>query len=167
MDGKRLFGAQIVGTDGVDKRIDVLAAAIRLGAGVSDLTKLELAYAPPYSSAKDPVNMAGYVAENLLTGKAAFSSWDALDKRDGAVVLDVREAMERQAFELPDSVHIPLGQLRERIGELDPARRYVILCAVGVRAYNASRILSAHGFKNVLVYPGGTHFYRSTHFPLF
>lgn len=167
MDGKRLFGAQIVGTDGVDKRIDVLAAAIRLGAGVSDLTKLELAYAPPYSSAKDPVNMVGYVAENLLTGKAAFSSWDALDKRDGAVVLDVRETMERQAFELPDSVHIPLGQLRERIGELDPARRYIILCAVGVRAYNASRILSAHGFKNVLVYPGGTHFYRSTHFPLF
>lgn len=166
MDGKRLFGAQIVGTDGVDKRIDVLAAAIRLGAGVSDLTKLELAYAPPYSSAKDPVNMAGYVAENLLTGKVAFSSWDALDKRDGAVVLDVRETMERQAFELPDSVHIPLGQLRERIGELDPARRYIILCAVGVRAYNASRILSAHGFKNVLVYPGGTHFYRSTHFPL-
>ena len=167
MDGKRLFGAQIVGTDGVDKRIDVLAAAIRLGAGVSDLTKLELAYAPPYSSAKDPVNMAGYVAENLLTGKVAFSSWDALDKRDGAVVLDVRETMERQAFELPDSVHIPLGQLRERIGELDPARRYIILCAVGVRAYNASRILSAHGFKNVLVYPGGTHFYRSTHFPPF
>ena len=167
MDGKRLFGAQIVGTDGVDKRIDVLAAAIRLGAGVSDLTKLELAYAPPYSSAKDPVNMAGYVAENLLTGKVAFSSWDALDKRDGAVVLDVRETMERQAFELPDSVHIPLGQLRERIGELDPARRYIILCAVGVRAYNASRILSAHGFKNVLVYPGGTHFYRSTHFALF
>lgn len=167
MDGKRLFGAQIVGIDGVDKRIDVLAAAIRLGAGVSDLTKLELAYAPPYSSAKDPVNMAGYVAENLLTGKVAFSSWDALDKRDDAVVLDVREAMERQALELPDSVHIPLGQLRERIGELDSARRYIILCAVGVRAYNASRILSAHGFKNVLVYPGGTHFYRSTHFQPF
>ncbi len=141
MDGKRLFGAQIVGTDGVDKRIDVLAAAIRLGAGVSDLTKLELAYAPPYSSAKDPVNMAGYVAENLLTGKVAFSSWDALDKRDGAVVLDVRETMERQAFELPDSVHIPLGSFVNASANLIP-RGVTSYCAPSACALTTRRVSS-------------------------
>ena len=123
MDGKRLFGAQIVGRSGVDKRIDTIAVALRMGAGVEDLMRLELAYAPPYSSAKDPVNMAGFTARNVLDGLVTFCGWDAVEKNPDAVLLDVREDAELLAFTLPGAVHIPLGQLRDRLGELDPAGR--------------------------------------------
>ncbi|HWQ57960.1 MAG TPA: FAD-dependent oxidoreductase [Clostridia bacterium] len=164
MDGEKLFGAQIVGRDGVDKRIDTIATAIRLGAGVDDLAELELAYAPPYSSAKDPVNMAGFVAGNVLSGLVKFSSWDAVEKDPGAVLLDVREDAELMAFSLPGAVHIPLGQLRDRLGELDKNRRIITFCAIGVRSYNAARILMNNGFADVLLYPGGTRFYQSTHY---
>ncbi len=163
-DGKKIFGAQIVGGDGVDKRIDTLAVAIRLGAGIPDLKNLELAYAPPFSSAKDPVNMAGFVAENLLTGKVAFSAWDVVEKNPDAVLLDVRETGELMAFSLPNGKHIPLGQLRDRLGELDPSRQIIVFCAIGVRAYNAARILMQNGFPNVRLYPGGVRFYQSTHY---
>lgn len=163
-DGKKIFGAEIVGRDGVDKRIDTIGTAIHLGAGVLDLKDLEFAYAPPYSSAKDPVNMAGFVAENLLTGKVKFSDWDAPGKLENSIVLDVREAAELAAYSLPDVVHIPLGQLRSRLGELDKTKTIIVLCAIGVRAYNAARILSQHGFGSVLVYPGGARFYQSTHY---
>ena len=160
----RLFGAEIVGRDGVDKRIDVLATAMRLGGTVRDLQKLELAYAPPYSSAKDPVNMAGFVAGNVQAGLVRFSSWDAVEKRPDAVLLDVREQAELMAFSLPGAKHIPLGQLRERLGELDAGREVIVFCAIGVRSYNATRILMQHGFSNVLLYPGGTRFYQMTHY---
>lgn len=163
MDGKRIFGAQIVGTEGVDKRIDVLATALRLGAGVEELKSLELAYAPPYSSAKDPVNMAGFVAGNVLAGLVRFAPWDVAEQDSAAVLLDVREKAELMAFSLPNAVHIPLGQLRARLGELDKGKRYVVFCAIGVRSYNAARILTQHGFDDVLLYPGGTRFYQSTH----
>ncbi len=163
-DGKKIFGAEIVGRDGVDKRIDTIGTAIRFGAGVLDLKDLEFAYAPPYSSAKDPVNMAGFVAENLLTGKVRFSDWDAPGKLENSIVLDVREAAELAAYSLSDVVHIPLGQLRSRLGELDKSKTIIVLCAIGVRAYNAARILSQHGFGSVLVYPGGARFYQSTHY---
>ena len=163
-DGKKIFGAQIVGRDGVDKRIDTLAVAIRLGAGISDLKSLELAYAPPFSSAKDPVNMAGFVAENLITGKVAFSSWDAVEQNPETVLLDVREDAELMAFSLPDAKHIPLGQLRSRLKELDPSRKIIVFCAIGVRAYNAARLLMQNGFHNVKLYPGGARFYQSTHY---
>jgi NADPH-dependent 2,4-dienoyl-CoA reductase/sulfur reductase-like enzyme/peroxiredoxin family protein/TusA-related sulfurtransferase/rhodanese-related sulfurtransferase len=163
-DGKKIFGAQIVGRDGVDKRIDTLAVAIRLGAGIPDLQSLELAYAPPFSSAKDPVNMAGFVAENLITGKVAFTSWDAVEQSPEAVILDVREDAELMAFSLPNATHIPLGQLRSRLKELDPSRKTIVFCAIGVRAYNAARILMHHGFHNVRLYPGGAKFYQSTHY---
>ena len=163
-DGKKLYGAQIVGAEGVDKRIDVLAAALRLGAGTADLRRLELAYAPPYSSAKDPVNMAGFVAQNLLEGKVRFAPWNLAEALPDAQRLDVREDAEVLAYTLPGAVHIPLGQLRARLGELDPARPVVVFCAIGVRAYNAARILSQNGFDQVLVYPGGARFYRSTHY---
>ncbi|WP_312502154.1 FAD-dependent oxidoreductase [Lacrimispora sp.] len=163
-DGKKIFGAQIVGRDGVDKRIDTLAVAIRLGAGIPDLKSLELAYAPPFSSAKDPVNMAGFVAENLITGKVAFTSWDAVEQSPEAVILDVREDAELMAFSLPNATHIPLGQLRSRLKELDPSRKTIVFCAIGVRAYNAARILMHHGFHNVRLYPGGAKFYQSTHY---
>jgi NADPH-dependent 2,4-dienoyl-CoA reductase/sulfur reductase-like enzyme/peroxiredoxin family protein/rhodanese-related sulfurtransferase/TusA-related sulfurtransferase len=160
-DGSRIFGAQIVGREGVDKRIDVLSTAMQCGAGVNDLKNLELAYAPPYSSAKDPVNMAGFMAENVLRGLAVFSDWDLKQEPFDAVLLDVREDAERAAYELPGTVNIPLGQLREHLSELDHEREIIVLCAVGVRAYNAARILMQNGFRNVKIYPGGISFYRS------
>jgi NADPH-dependent 2,4-dienoyl-CoA reductase/sulfur reductase-like enzyme/peroxiredoxin family protein/TusA-related sulfurtransferase/rhodanese-related sulfurtransferase len=163
-DGAKIFGAQIVGRDGVDKRIDTLAVAIRLGAGISDLKSLELAYAPPFSSAKDPVNMAGFVAENLITGKVAFSAWDAVEQNPETVLLDVREDAELMAFSLPNAKHIPLGQLRSRLKELDPSRKIIVFCAIGVRAYNAARLLMQNGFHHVKLYPGGARFYQSTHY---
>jgi NADPH-dependent 2,4-dienoyl-CoA reductase/sulfur reductase-like enzyme/peroxiredoxin family protein/TusA-related sulfurtransferase/rhodanese-related sulfurtransferase len=162
-DGKKIFGAQIVGRGGVDKRIDTLGVAMRLGAGIEDLKNLELAYAPPYSSAKDPVNMAGFVAENVINGLVAFSDWDVEHKHPDAVLLDVREDAELMAFSVPHAVHIPLGQLRDRLGELDRSKEIIVFCAIGVRAYNASRILSQHGFDNVKVYPSGARFYQSLH----
>ncbi len=164
MDGKQIFGAQIVGRDGVDKRIDTIAASIRLGAGVTELKELEFAYAPPYSSAKDPVNMAGFVAENILGKLVKFAPWDAVETHKDAVLLDIREDPELLAFSLPRSTHIPQGQLRERLNELDKNKEIIIFCAIGVRSYNAARVLMQHGFSDVLVYPAGTRFYQSTHF---
>lgn len=162
-DGKKIFGAQIVGYDMVDKRIDTLAVAIRLGAGIQDLTELDLAYAPPYSSAKDPVNMAGFTAENMLNGYLRLSEWDALEKQPELAVLDVREPEEVAEYSIPGAINIPLGSLRERLGELDKAKAYVVMCALGVRAYNAAKILQANGFDDVQVYPSGAYFYEMTH----
>ena len=160
MNGAKIFGAQIIGPDGVDKRIDTIGTAIRLGAGVVDLKDLELAYAPPFSSAKDPVNMAGFTAENVLKGLACFSDWKI---HEDGVILDIREEAETLAYALPDAVHIPLGQLRARLSELDRSTRYIVFCQGGVRSYNAARILMQHGFGKTEVYPGGTSFYRITH----
>lgn len=164
-DGKKIYGAQIVGYDGVDKRIDVIATTIRLGGSVYDLKDLELAYAPPYSSAKDPVNMAGFVAENLLSGKVRFCDWDEVDKDKDALLIDVRELSEVNSFAVPGALNITLGELRGKINELLPYknRHIIIFCAVGVRAYNAYRILVQNGFENVSVYPGGSKFYKDTH----
>lgn len=159
-----IFGAQIVGGDGVDKRIDTIAVTLRLGGGIDALAELELAYAPPFSSAKDPVNMAGFTARNALDGLVRFSGWDAVEKDTEAVLLDVREDAELAAYSLPNAKHIPLGELRARIGELDPGKTIIAFCAIGVRSYNAARILMQHGFEHVLLYPGGTRFYRSTHY---
>lgn len=163
-DGKKIYGAQIVGPEGVDKRIDTIAVTIRMGGTVDDLTELELAYAPPYSSAKDPVNMAGFTAENVLRGLVQFAPWDAVEHNPDAVLLDVREDAELMAYELPNAVHIPLGQLRSRLGELDRSKTYIVFCTIGVRSYTGSRILVNNGFKHVLLYPSGTRFYQSTHF---
>jgi len=163
-DGAKIYGAQAVGGSGVDKRIDTVAVAIRLGASVSDLKELELSYAPPYSSAKDPVNMAGFAADNIVKGLVRFSEWDAAEKTENLLLLDVREEAEVIAYAVPGSVNIPLGQLRDRLNELDRSKNIIILCAIGVRAYNAARILMQNGFKSVYVYPGGSRFYRSTHY---
>ena len=160
-DTGKLFGAQIVGMEGVDKRIDTLGVTMRLGGTVHDLKNLELAYAPPYSSAKDPVNMAGYVAENILTGLVRIADYDAPATHPEAVLLDVREKAETTAYAVPNAVEIPLGQLRDRLDELDKSKAYIIFCGVGVRAYNAARILAQNGFENVSVYPGGVRFYRA------
>ncbi len=148
-DGK-ILGAQIVGMDGADKRIDVLATAIRAGLTVYDLEELELAYAPPFSSAKDPVNMAGFVASNMLRGDIVNLYWDEVDKidTDSEILLDVRtdEEVEMHAV-LPGAMHIPLDELRKRMGELDKGKTYMIYCAMGLRGYIAYRMLVQNGFK--------------------
>lgn len=163
-DGKgKIFGAQIVGQDGVDKRIDTIATTIRMGGTIYDLKELELAYAPPYSSAKDPVNMLGFVAENILTKKVAFMRHDELKtlNPDTLLIVDVSEYEERLVANIENSVHIPLGQLRGRLNELDKTKLIIPYCAIGVRSYIASRILTQNGFQNVKVYEGGLHFYKA------
>lgn len=162
-DGRKIYGAQIVGRDLVDKRIDTIATVMRLGGSVLDLARLELAYAPPYSSAKDPVNMLGFVAENLLSGKVAISAWDEPEKDGEALVLDVREETEQMAYKTPNSIEMPLSELRVRLKELDPEKRYIIMCGMGIRSYVAQRILAQNGFKRLTVYPGGVRFYQPTH----
>ncbi|MBP0968540.1 MAG: FAD-dependent oxidoreductase [Oscillospiraceae bacterium] len=159
----KIFGAQIVGREGVDKRIDTIGVAMRLGASVYDLKDLELAYAPPFSSAKDPVNMAGFVAENIRTGLVKIAAYDAPDTDPDAILLDVREEAEVMAYAVPGAVNIPLGQLRDRLSELDPEKRILVFCAIGVRAYTGARILSQNGFGKAEVYPGGVTFYKATH----
>jgi len=160
-DTEKIFGAQIIGTDGVDKRIDTIGVALRLGAKVTDLKDLEFAYAPPYSAAKDPVNMAGFVAENILTGLVKISSYDVTLTDKDALLLDVREVGEVRAYSIPNAINIPLGSLRDRINELDRQKRIIIFCGIGVRAYTASRILSQAGFEKVEIYPGGVKLYSS------
>ena len=166
-DGK-IFGGQIVGQDGVDKRIDTIATTMRLNGTIYDLSELELAYAPPFSSAKDPVNMLGFVAENIIDGLVSFIEADELDKHlqsgnEDYIVLDVTEEMERIVFSIPGSYHIPLGEIHKRLNELDREKLIIIYCAIGVRSYNAARVLSENGFQNVLVLSGGTSFYKSMH----
>lgn len=164
LDGKKIYGAQIVGMESVDKRIDTIATTMRLGGDVFDLKKLELAYAPPFSSAKDPVNMAGFTAQNVMDGMVEFSDWDIKNKHKDAVLLDVREEAELMAFEIPNAINIPLGQLRDRLNELDKEKEIITFCAIGVRSYNAARILMQNEFTNVKLYPAGTRFYQSTHY---
>lgn len=162
----KILGAQIIGQDGVDKRIDVIAATQRLGGTVHDLAELELAYAPPYSSAKDPINVLGFVADNILKGLASYVPWDALeiteqtDNKDFSI-LDVSEDIERMVFSIPDSHNIPLGELRQRLNELDKEKLIISFCTSGLRSYNAARILQNSGYKNVKAYPCGTRFYKS------
>ncbi len=170
-DGKKIFGAQIVGEEGADKRIDTIATAIRLNGSIYDLKELELAYAPPYSSAKDPVNMLGFVAENIIDNTVSLCKWDDLnpsnEKENNKIVLDVREDVERLVFSIPNAVNIPLGELRESLSELNKENEIIVFCAVGVRSYNAARILMGNGFKNVKVYPAGTNFYKSVYYNYF
>lgn len=161
----KILGCQIIGSEGVDKRIDTVATTIRLGGTIYDLEELEFAYAPPFTSAKDPVNMLGFVAENILNGLVTLTEVAELDEmKEDKVILDVTEDIERMVFEIPDSYHIPLGQLRKRINELNKEVPVVVYCAIGVRAYNAARILMEHGFKKVSVLAGGVTFYKSMHY---
>ena len=159
----KLLGAQIVGSDGVDKRIDVLATAIRAGMTAADLTELDLAYAPPYSSAKDPVNMAGYMMENLLTGKVKQFRLDELATlpRDGSVtLLDTRTAGEYSRGHADGFINLPLDELRDRLSKLDPAKPVYVMCQSGLRSYLACRILTQHGFT-CYNFAGGYRFYEA------
>lgn len=144
----KLLGAQVIGRDGVDKRIDVLAAALRNGLTVHDLAELELAYAPPFGSAKDPVNVAGFVAQNILDSRMPV--WYAGDEDriapERRVLLDVRTAGEHELGALSGSRCIPLDTLRERLGELDKGKEILVYCQIGLRGYLATRILLQNGF---------------------
>lgn len=157
----RILGAQIIGYDGVDKRIDVLAAAIRAGMKAYDLAELDLAYAPPYSSAKDPVNMAGYIIENIKNGVVKQWYYEDADNliNDGSVtLLDARTQTEYSRGHIEGFINIPVDSLRERIGELDKNKPVYVICQSGLRSYIASRILTGNGF-DAYNFAGGFRFY--------
>lgn len=157
----RILGAQIVGYDGVDKRIDVLATAIRAGMKAYDLAELDLAYAPPYSSAKDPVNMAGFMIENIKNNIVKQWYYEDVDKlpHDGSVtLLDTRTKGEYAGSHIDGFVNIPVDELRERLDELDKTKTVYIICQSGLRSYIASRILTGNGF-NTYNFAGGFRLY--------
>ncbi|WP_042201530.1 DsrE/DsrF/DrsH-like family protein [Paenibacillus camerounensis] len=161
----KILGAQAVGYDGVDKRIDAIAAAIHFGGHISDLAELELAYAPPYSSAKDPVNMAGYAAENNIAGRVQLFTYDQLELREPerTILLDVRSVLEHQNGHIPDSISIPVDELRERMHELDASKEIWVYCQVGLRGYTAAQILRQHGYQ-VKNLSGGYKTYRQSQY---
>jgi len=161
-DGK-ILGAQIVGFDGVDKRIDVIATAIRSNMTVYDLEELELAYAPPYSSAKDPVNMAGFVASNILKGDISVFHWDEVKDIDlsKSLILDVRTDLEYQLGNINGSINIPVDELRENLHKIPKDKDLYVYCQVGLRGYIACRILMQNGFKSVKNLSGGYKIYET------
>jgi len=161
-DGK-ILGAQAVGYDGVEKRIDVIATAIRGGMTVYDLQKLELSYAPPYSSAKDPVNMAGFVASNILKGDHKIIHWheiDSLDK-EKAMLLDVRTPKEFNLGTIEGAVNIPVDELRSRMNEIPKDKDVIVFCQVGLRGYLAYRILVQNGYTRIRNLSGGYRTYSA------
>ncbi|OYQ63452.1 CoA-disulfide reductase [Pseudanabaena sp. SR411] len=143
----RILGAQAVGEEGVEKRIDAIAIAMQMGGTVFDLEEAELCYAPQYGSAKDPVNMAGMIAANFLRDDAPLVHWEQLSDLDGRLLLDVRGVDEFEAGHSLGAVNIPLPQLRDRLNELNPEQEIWVYCQVGQRAYYATRILRLNGFK--------------------
>ena len=159
----KILGAQIVGYDGVDKRIDVIATSIRAGLTAYELKDLDLAYAPPYSSAKDPVNMAGFVSENIKNGVVKqfyYEDISALRERTDVILLDTRTPFEYMRGRADSFVNIPLDDLRERIGELDKTKKIYVMCQSGLRSYLATRILMQNGF-DAYNFAGGFRLYSS------
>jgi NADPH-dependent 2,4-dienoyl-CoA reductase/sulfur reductase-like enzyme/rhodanese-related sulfurtransferase len=142
----KVLGAQAVGTEGVEKRIDVIATVIQFGGTVHDLAEAELCYAPQYGAAKDPVNVAGMIARNVLAGDMPLADWDRINDTS-ALIVDVREPGEFAAGHVPRSINLPLSQLRERFGELPRDRELWLCCGVGQRAYYATRFLAQHGYR--------------------
>lgn len=145
----KIYGAQGVGANGIDKRIDILATAIKGELTIFDLPELEFTYAPPFGSAKDPVNMLGYAAINLSEGLSDSIQWYQLkeEQENGSQLLDVRNTEELANGRFPDAVNIPLNQLRERLSELDSTKNYIVSCHSGLRSYVAERLLKQKGFK--------------------
>ena len=161
-EDQKLLGAQIVGYDGVDKRIDVLATAIGLKASITDLAALDLAYAPPFGSAKDPINMVGFVAQNLIEGKMKLAFWEDVPQihhHEQALLVDVREEEELAEGMIPGALHIPLAQLRNRANQLPKDQKIYVYCHSGVRSYTAARILTQLGY-NAYSMAGGWHLYE-------
>lgn len=158
----RLLGAQVAGYEGVDKRLDILSAFIQMGKTVYDLAAFEQAYAPPYSSAKDPVNMAGFVAGNILSGQLKIFYWDELKSiKNGDILVDVRRPDEFEAGHIQGAINLPVDDLRDRLHELDPNQTVYIYCEAGLRGYLAQRILRQHGFNNVLNLSGGYQLWKT------
>jgi len=152
----KLLGAQVIGFDGVDKRIDVLATALRAGMTVFDLEHLELSYAPPFGSAKDPVNMAGFLGANLLRGDHRF--WypdDYPEKTQLGTILDVRTSKEYEEWHIPGAVNLPLNTIRDRLSEVPRDQPLYVYCRVGFRGYLAYRILVQSGFAHTFNLAGG------------
>jgi rhodanese-related sulfurtransferase len=159
----KILGAQIVGYDGVDKRIDVIATAIRARLRADELKDLDLAYAPPYSSAKDPVNMAGFVSENIKNGVVKqfyYEDISSLREREDVILLDTRTPFEYMRKAADGFINIPLDDLRERIGELDKTKKIYVMCQSGLRSYLATRILMQNGFE-AYNFAGGFRLYSS------
>ena len=159
----RLLGAQIIGYDGVDKRIDVLATAIHAGMKATELKELDLAYAPPYSSAKDPVNMAGFMIDNIASGVLKQWHMDKLDdllQNDSVILLDTRTVGEFNRGHIPGFRNIPVDDLRNRIAELEPGKPVYVICQSGLRSYIACRILAGFGF-DAYNFSGGYRFYEA------
>lgn len=148
-DTGKLLGAQAVGKDGVDKRLDVLATALKAGMTVHDLAELELSYAPPFGSAKDPINLAGMAAQNVLNGLVQLAQWNDIAKVNPltTLILDVRTPEERQRGAIPGSLHIPLNQLRKRMDQLPKDKEIIVSCQSGQRSYFAARLLAQNGFR--------------------
>lgn len=152
----RLYSAQIVGFNGVDKRMDVLSFAIQKNSTIDELTTFEHAYAPPYSSAKDPVNMAGFVAENILYSKLKVFYWNQFDLiTENDILLDVRTEKEFESGSIPNAINIPLDSIRDRMKELDKNKNIYIFCQAGMRGYLAQRILKQHDFDKLQNLSGG------------
>lgn len=164
----KLYGAQCVGYDGVDKRIDQIALLIKQGGTVYDLIRLEHAYAPPFSSAKDPIAIAGYVASNIISGAMPAITWRDLlaTDRSSVMLLDVRTAEEFSFGSLPGAVNIPLDDLRERMQELPKDKEIIVFCAVGLRGYLAQRILRGHGYTAVRNLIGGYKTFATANAPV-
>lgn len=157
----RLLGAQVVGYDGVDKRIDLFAQVIKKGGTIYDLQEIEHAYAPPYSSAKDPVNMAGFVAENILKRKVNIIQWrdiPSIDKTK-AMIIDSRTKEEYDFGHIEGAINIPVDEIRSRLNEMPRDKKIIVYCAVGLRGYIASRILMQHGYNDVYNLSGGYRTY--------
>lgn len=164
----KLYGAQAVGYDGVDKRIDEIAMVLKKGGTIYDLIKTEHAYAPPFSSAKDPIAIAGYVANNIIDGTMPIVTWREIENvnYDNTILLDVRTLSEYLLGTIQGAMNIPLDELRERINELPKDKEIIIFCAVGLRGYLALKILSARGYKNVKNLSGGYKTYLSATAPV-
>lgn len=160
----KILGAQAVGKKGVDKRMDVIATAIKGDLTVFDLTELELSYAPPFSSAKDPVNLAGYVASNIIEDGIETVQWNEIDEiiANGELLVDVREPQERENGYIKGSINIPLGDIRNRLAELPNSKPIYVSCQVGLRGYLATRILTNLGYKAINL-DGGWKTYSSVY----
>lgn len=157
----KLLGAQVAGIEGVDKRIDILSSVIQRGSTIYELTEFEHAYAPPYSSAKDPVNMAGFVAENILLGRLKTVPWEKaalLDRHE--ILLDVRTAAEFENGHIEGAINIPLDELRSRLQEIDPGQKIYVYCQIGLRGYLAQRILLQNNYTSVFNIAGGFYLWN-------
>ena len=160
----RLYSAQIAGYDGVDKRLDVMASVIKRGSTIYELTEFEHAYAPPYSSAKDPVNMAGFIAENILQDRLKIFYWDEVTQlQEDSLLLDVRTTDEFEAGHIKSAINIPVDEIRQRMHELSRDRKIYIYCQAGLRGYLAHRILRQNGFNEVYNLSGGYVSWKACH----